>query len=946
MTKNKKSIIELIHETPEELKNVPQTGTELFSKYYNENILIPYIECIKNNLRGKRINEKERGTIQNMVPSKYGKTYSIESLKLAVEKINPYIEEVQNKPNLFDLHHQLFRYYVKQDHLKDDLYVFMMNYSETGIFLPEKYYTLSDVKYLHKMKEKHKDNNNMENFKTQYSEINYLKWLFYAGYKLTNNYNSDFMDKDVFGVSKKWLLEDVKDGKTIHHREYNPGTNLGRHWRGYLPDFLLKDTHQWDIKSAHPSIMAELNNIVVNKPSSEQIELLGLNKRDILSLFNKNHTNFTEKFLTAHQLTLDEVLLNLQETLDRVYGNGTGKYMLPEENFYNKGRFAQVSTEKEKEVIEKFCEQNGIEERNSIRIHDAIVFKNSNRKDPNKEIVSKITNNIQFDFKPLREVKREDCMDLRWHDNYYRKSNLPSKEIVQKWVKKNGYTLINFNDELIITTNENKNVIKFDNNIERTILTKMKDEIVAYGDERVKIFDLVSMQLSSRGLMKNFLNDVTPEILELNMNTRDLITFPFKDGVIQLSNGKIIKNSYGDKMFYYQKTMETSIESLDFTKEFDILHYIKSNPFIHFICEAFIPDDINFDNFEQIYSNEENKHIIDSILIMLGAIVSKVRDIPVIQGIILTDQGSKPGIRDGRRGKSLIALQACKDFGNITFVSPSKSYIDPEDPRAFASIERSDLVMTFDDIPPSFDFQPFATITQNGLTKKNMKKDISQFSKEETPTPIFTGNYITDIEEGGTNDVRLFEYQIYRKLNSKVEYQDRYNDDLDKWTEEQTVSYYEFLIHCARLYQENNCKMNQVTYNKSRDKFRKTFYTQDGDDSLKTDFIEILLRANKFIKIQRTENGYVPETLRLLKVDLGQVGKKWKYENQHDYLAWNQRTVNGAFKTWCEFHNIEYNFINKSYQFTEEGYRRFLKSISAIDDIYGKPDENETNDDL
>lgn len=604
--------------------------------------------------------------------------------------------------------------------------------------------------------------------RNHYSRRKWETYVLYMMFKLTGVYISEF-DK-MFRVKKE-------DG-----REYNPLTEIPKTLRNSLP-FEIKE---YDIKQANPSF-------IFQELGQEPIDVYKrISKVDLNSLLNL-HSGIKG-------VDYKDTLLKLAV----IFGDSIKDIFTPE-RFDEKGAMFRYFAKTEENYIQKFVESNELYK--YVRLHDSVVVL--------KEVDC---HNLIFEKIEFREKPFIKSTDKDVPKTFYDKKQKTSVARYISFFKQEGFLRITEkeNDELIITKNKNKIINRYN----------YKNDSASFLIEHINEFDsdnLVNqIAKDERDIIKAF-RGLSPNLLDLQRDTKNYCFIPFKNGVVKISKDNI------EILPYTSPKIKFFVEVPSLAHEFCLKKgEADKSVFKDFLVKGIVGDDVIFDNL-----SEEKKKNVLSFFSMIGYLISNYKDFSEVVTIVLTDDKVEEGIRKGGRGKGLIQNALTKVRYHL--------FKNGEDFRTsynfkYNDLEREHDLYILDDVPANFDFDSFYSVITGGITAEKKGQKAIRISFEDTPKFIVSTNFaIRENDENESQRRRFAEYKLSPYWSFKNTPKSIYGHTFFMdWDEDEWNKFYAFLIECVQVFLKYG--LLRIQYDKAYDNYYACFYS----DAVEQEFIRIL----------------------------------------------------------------------------------------------------------
>lgn len=268
-------------------------------------------------------------------------------------------------------------------------------------------------------------------------------------------------------------------------------------------------------------------------------------------------------------------------------------------------------------------------------------------------------------------------------------------------------------------------------------------------------------------------------------DTKATSYYYFKNGILEVTaNGYQLK-PYKEMKGHIWDSQILNRDFIDLKLSFDEVE--KRSEFAQFIKG--ISGNIEVDNQQRL----------DSMLSILGYLLSSYKDPKLSRAVILCDEKISD-VPSGGTGKG-ITLKAINYFKNVAVIDGKNVNFGSQ--FVYQQVELDTNVVIFEDVQKKFDFEKlFSVITEGfGVEKKNKDKFFIPY--EEAPKVVITTNYMVE-GQGNSHERRRIEYEFsqhYNKFNTPY---DEFKHNLyDDWDDEQWQLFNLFMTYCVQFFLKN-----------------------------------------------------------------------------------------------------------------------------------------------
>lgn len=342
--------------------------------------------------------------------------------------------------------------------------------------------------------------------------------------------------------------------------------------------------------------------------------------------------------------------------------------------------------------------------------------------------------------------------------------------------------------------------------------------------EELKQYDVIeSIIKNSAGIFSDaffeFINERDVNILK---DTKQTAYFPFKNEIVEITNGDI-------KSIQYE----------------DIDGYIWANQINDFtirIIPDFDPQYCEYYRFIKCISADDQERI-DYAISLIGYILHSYKDPTKPYAPILAEETDDEA-KGGGTGKGIF-FQAISKL--IPVVRIDGKNFRPDKTFAFQRVGLGTKLVVIEDCPKNVDFERYYPTITEGMTIEKKNKDELFLKYEESPKIAFTTNYsIANNAEHAKRRQRVLEFaSFFSSSNTPLDF---FGHQLfDDWDQDEWQKFYNFLFYCVRKYMIDGIK----AVDNSEKLIRKQIKLQFTEDFL--DYIDDLIETKLGVEMLMSE---------------------------------------------------------------------------------------------
>lgn len=327
-----------------------------------------------------------------------------------------------------------------------------------------------------------------------------------------------------------------------------------------------------------------------------------------------------------------------------------------------------------------------------------------------------------------------------------------------------------------ILIHETNNIVSLVN--EEYIKRLVKDYIIVKSKEDgIYSNKILNSLIKSNILKMNYLHFLSVRSINFIEDTRNVVHFFFKNGVIKITNNEVQLLPY--------ENIDGSVWKTDIIlKDISIedYHDFRNAEFLDFICDL-----ANCDNQEQHSAR------IDSLVTIIGYLLSRYKDPSLTKAIILMDSKIN-GVANGGSGKSLLS----KAIGNVREMACiDGKFYDARRAFNFDLVKPTTKTMLFDDVEKGFDFEKLFPIVTTGIKSEKKHKDSIYISYARSPKILITTNYAI---EGSSESFlrRVLEFEVSHIYNSTNNPEKKFGHlFFEGWDANEFNKFYNVMFYCS-----------------------------------------------------------------------------------------------------------------------------------------------------
>ena len=262
-------------------------------------------------------------------------------------------------------------------------------------------------------------------------------------------------------------------------------------------------------------------------------------------------------------------------------------------------------------------------------------------------------------------------------------------------------------------------------------------------------------------------------------DTQDTSYFPFKNGVVCVSKGKIELKTYGELNKFVWKTqiIDHHIYVDDGSIKLEEIEYYK---FLHYI------------------SGEEPERLMYAIT-LIGYLLHTYKDPSRPFSVILAEETENEA-NGGGTGKGIF-VKALGHLSNLVRVDGKNFKVDKN--FAFQRVDLDTRILAIEDTRRNVDFEGFYSIITEGITVEKKNKDELFIPYKDSPKVMFTTNYtIPNMGNHAKRRQKVFEFSPYFGAGKTPE--DVFGHKLfEDWDKDEWNRFFNLMFNCVQIYLES-----------------------------------------------------------------------------------------------------------------------------------------------
>jgi len=262
-------------------------------------------------------------------------------------------------------------------------------------------------------------------------------------------------------------------------------------------------------------------------------------------------------------------------------------------------------------------------------------------------------------------------------------------------------------------------------------------------------------------------------------DSQDTSYFPFKNGVVCVSKGKIELKTYGELNKFVWKTqiIDHHIYVDDGSIKLEEIEYYK---FLHYI------------------SGEDNERLMYAIT-LIGYLLHTYKDPSRPFSVILAEETENEA-NGGGTGKGIF-VKALGHLSNLVRVDGKNFKVDKN--FAFQRVDLDTRILAIEDTRRNVDFEGFYSIITEGITVEKKNKDELFIPYKDSPKVMFTTNYtIPNMGNHAKRRQKVFEFSPYFGAGKTPE--DVFGHKLfEDWDKDEWNRFFNLMFNCVQIYLES-----------------------------------------------------------------------------------------------------------------------------------------------
>jgi hypothetical protein len=326
--------------------------------------------------------------------------------------------------------------------------------------------------------------------------------------------------------------------------------------------------------------------------------------------------------------------------------------------------------------------------------------------------------------------------------------------------------------------------------IEESSTEQMKKFILSYIENLPDTFDGgITPELLKELIMKQYNALFNESFLEFCPRTEpDFLKdeqkkayFPFKNGVVVISQGKIEMVSYGSikKYIWKSQVIDRNI-SLD---------------------QAYDPDLCEFYRFMVKISGDDEERLM-YCMTLIGYLLHTYKDPAKPYSVIMAEETENES-EGGGTGKGIL-VKAISYMVNTERVDGKNFKLDKN--FAFQRVNLDTKLVSIEDVRKNVDFEGFFSIITEGITVEKKNKDELYIPFKDSPKILFTTNYtIANNSKAAQRRQKVFEFAPF--FGPQNTPRDFFGHNLfDEWDEDEWNRFYNLMFACVDMYLRGGVK--------------------------------------------------------------------------------------------------------------------------------------------
>lgn len=316
--------------------------------------------------------------------------------------------------------------------------------------------------------------------------------------------------------------------------------------------------------------------------------------------------------------------------------------------------------------------------------------------------------------------------------------------------------------------------------------------------------------------------------IDFLQDTKNKAYFPFKNGVVEITETEVKLRTYGELNKYVWKSQV-------------IDHYIIVDQ------ENIDLENIEYFRFLKYISNNESERYIYALSI-IGYLLHKYKDPAKPFSIILAEETENESTGGGT-GKGIF-VKALGFLTNIVRVDGKNFKVDKN--FAFQRVDLDTRILAIEDTRRNVDFEGFYSIITEGITVEKKNKDELFIPYKDSPKVMFTTNYT--IPNSGNHAKRrqkVFEFAPY--FGTKRTPEDEFGHKLfDDWDNSEWNRFFNLMFEAVQGY----LKHGVMAIENSDKLSRKQVRVQFGEEFLDY-FMGVVEEKDVWIKLEQLYNDFL-----------------------------------------------------------------------------------------
>jgi hypothetical protein len=322
--------------------------------------------------------------------------------------------------------------------------------------------------------------------------------------------------------------------------------------------------------------------------------------------------------------------------------------------------------------------------------------------------------------------------------------------------------------------------------------------------------------------------------IDFLQDTKDLSYFPFKNGVVCISNDTIKLKTYGELNKYVWKT-----QVIDY-------HIYVDDGNIKL-------EEIEYYKFLNYISGEDNERLMYAIT-LIGYLLHTYKDPSRPFSVILAEETENEA-NGGGTGKGIF-VKAIGYLCNLVRVDGKNFKVDKS--FAFQRVDLDTRILAIEDTRRNVDFEGFYSIITEGITVEKKNKDELFIPYKDSPKVMFTTNYtIPNMGNHAKRRQKVFEFSPF--FGSGKTPEDVFGHKLfEDWDKDEWNRFYNLMFNCVQIYLESGV----LAVENSEKLHRKQVRVQFGEE-----FLEFLMAQKEEKDVWITMEFLYNEFLKMSSMD-------------------------------------------------------------------------------